>query len=340
MRVVNVAPKTGAIDVYRATALGAPLFSNVAFRDRTAFAPVPPGTIDLLGVPAGSTALQFLFIKEFGVVQGGSSSVYVMGNPGYGDHAVLPDSTRSIPTQGAFRFLLAAPSQSGLTAGLDIYVTTPGLTLDFTAATSATTDDAAQFKRATALQYQGSNDYTAYKPDTYEVRVMTGGTTTVLLDTTITLPAGGVETYVVNDDPDTRGAGADPDRRRGALTGRAYARSGRIRSKTGRDDGRGGGGRYARSGLREAFFAAASVPAAARAARSCTRRKTNKRRPTGVRLRVGVTRWGGAEVCCVFGVHQDIPRMRAASRLLCRAALLRWTICLLTMLSMIGTATA
>jgi len=203
VRVVNVAPKTGAIDVYRATALGAPLFSNVAFRDRTAFAPVPPGTIDLLGVPAGSTALQFLFIKEFGVVQGGSSSVYVMGNPGYEITAVLPDSTRSIPTQGAFRFLLAAPSQSGLTAGLDIYVTTPGLTLDFTAATSVTTDDAAQFKRATALQYQGSNDYTAYKPDTYEVRVMTGGTTTVLLDTTITLPAGGVETYVVNDDPDT-----------------------------------------------------------------------------------------------------------------------------------------
>src|SRR4030095_16406378 len=49
---------------------------------------------------------------------------------------------------------------------------------------------------------------------------------------------------------------------------------------------------------------------------------------------------GGAECCCVFGVHQDIPRMRAARRLLCRAALLRWTICLLTMLSMIGTATA
>ncbi len=33
--------------------------------------------------------------------------------------------------------------------------------------------------------------------------MMEGGTTTVLLDTTMTLPAGGVQTYVVNDDPDT-----------------------------------------------------------------------------------------------------------------------------------------
>jgi hypothetical protein len=203
VRVVHVAPKTGPLDVYRATQLSAPLFTNLAFRDRTAFALVPQGTIDLLGVPAGSTALQFLFIKEFAPAQGSSSSLYVMGNPGYEVTAVLSDSTRSIPTQGAFRFIVAAPSRSGITTGLDIYVTTPGLTLDFNASTSATTDDAAQFKRASALVYQAFSDYTAYKPDTYQVRVMEGGTTTVLLDTTMTLPAGGVQTYVINDDPDT-----------------------------------------------------------------------------------------------------------------------------------------
>jgi hypothetical protein len=202
VRVVQVSAATPALDVYRASSLSTPLFGNLAFRDHSDFALVPEGTIDLLGVPAGSTALQFLFIKEFALTQGTSLSTYVIGPAGAVATAVLSDSTRSIPTQGSFRFLVAAPSQSG-TTGTDIYVTTPGLTLDFTAATSATTDDAAQFKRGTGLLYLGSTDYTTYKPDTYQVRVMTTGTTTVLLDTTITLPAGGVQTYVVNDDPDT-----------------------------------------------------------------------------------------------------------------------------------------
>lgn len=203
VRVVHVSAQTPALDVYRSTVLTAPLFSNLAFRDHTAYAPVPEGTVDLLGVPAGSTALQFLFIKEFAVVQGSSSSLYVIGPSTSLVSSVLTDSSRSVPTQGAFRFLVAAPSRLNSTTGLDIYVTTPGLTLDFTAATSATTDDAAQFERATALVYQNSTDYTAYKPDTYQVRVMEGGTTTVLLDTTMTLQAGGVTTFVVNDDPDT-----------------------------------------------------------------------------------------------------------------------------------------
>jgi hypothetical protein len=202
IRVVQVSAATPALDVYRATALGAPLVSNLAFRDRSDYLPVPVGTIDLLGVPAGSTTLQFLFIKEATLVQGSSTSAYVMG-PASSTAAVLEgDDRRSVPTQASYRFLLAAPSQSGQ-AGVDVYVTTPGLTLDFTSATSVTTDDAAQFKRASALGYQGISDYSAYKPDTYQVRVMTTGTTTVLLDTTITLPAGGVTTYVINDDPGT-----------------------------------------------------------------------------------------------------------------------------------------
>jgi hypothetical protein len=203
VRVVHVSAATQPLDVYRSTVLDAPLFSNLAFRDHTDYSAVPPGTIDLLGVPAGSTALQLLFIKEFGIVQGSSSTVYVMGPASSVVTSVLTDSRRSIPTQGAFRFLVAAPSRIGSTTGLDVYVTTPGLTLDFNSSTSETTDDAAQFKRAAALAYQSSNDYTAYKADTYQVRIMEGGTSTVLLDTTIALPAGGVETYVVNDDPDT-----------------------------------------------------------------------------------------------------------------------------------------
>ncbi len=203
LRVVHVSAETPALDVYRATVLDAPLFGNLAFRDRSDYARVPQGTIDLLGVPAGSTALQFLFIKEFGLVQGSSSSVYVIGPANAVVNSVLGDNRRSIPTQAAFRFLVAAPSRIGITAGLDVYVTTPGQSLDFNAPTTETTDDAAQFRRASALAYQAFNDYAALKPGTYQVPMMEGGTTTVALDTTMTLPAGGVQTYVVNDDPDT-----------------------------------------------------------------------------------------------------------------------------------------
>lgn len=203
VRVVHVSGATPGLDVYRSTVLDAPLFSNLAFRDRSDYAPVPQGTIDLLGVPAGSTALQFLFIKEFSVAQGSSSSLYVMGPASSLVSSVAADNRRSIPTQGAFRFLVAAPSRIGSATGLDVYVTTPGLALDFNSSTSTTTDDAAQFKRASALAYQSANDYTAYRPGTYQVRMMEGGTTTAVLDTTMTLPAGGVQTYVVNDDPDT-----------------------------------------------------------------------------------------------------------------------------------------
>jgi hypothetical protein len=203
VRVVQVSAATPALDVYRASQLSAPIISNLAFRDHSAFLDAPTGVTDLLGVPAGSTNLQFLFIKEFTLSQGVSNSLYVVGPAGAVTGVVTTDSRRSIPTQAAFRFLVAAPSRSGLTNGLDIYVTTPGLALDFTSATTATTDDAAQFRRGTAVLYTGAIDYTAYKAGTYQVRIMDGGTTTVLLDTPITLPAGGVQTYVVNDDPDT-----------------------------------------------------------------------------------------------------------------------------------------
>jgi hypothetical protein len=202
VRVVHVSATTPALDVYRASSLNAPLVSNLPFRDRSDFTNVPVGTIDLLGVPTGATGLEFLFIKEFAVTQGLSYSAYVVGPVATVGAVVTSDGRRSIPTQASFRFLVAGPSRSG-TGGLDVYVTVPGQTIDFNSSTTATTDDAAQFRRASALLYQASTDYFTLKPDTYQVRMMEAGTTTVVLDTTISLPAGGVQTYVVNDDPDT-----------------------------------------------------------------------------------------------------------------------------------------
>jgi hypothetical protein len=132
-----------------------------------------------------------------------SYSAYAIGPVATVDATVLADTRRSVPTQAPFRFLNAAPSRNGVD-GLDLYVTVPGLVLDFnTTDDKDTSDDAPQFKRASAWGYKTSTDYTTYKPGAYRVRFMAMGTSTVLLDTTIALPAGAVQTYVLNDDPDT-----------------------------------------------------------------------------------------------------------------------------------------
>ena len=203
VRVVQVSATSPPMDILRASSLNAPLATNLMFRDHTDYVNVPEGDVDLLATPTGSTSLQFLFLEEFQSVQGTSYSAYAIGPVATVDATVLTDMRRSVPTQASFRFLNAAPSRDGLD-GLDIYVTAPGLVLDFDSTDDKdTTDDALQFKRASAWLYKASTDYTTYKPGTYHVQFMATGTTTVLLDTTITLPAGGVQTYVLNDDPDT-----------------------------------------------------------------------------------------------------------------------------------------
>ena len=203
VRIVQVSATSPAMDIFRSSSLNAPLATNLVFRDHTGYINVPPGDVDLLAAPTGATSLQFLFLEEFQATQGLSYSAYAIGPVATVDATVLSDNRHSVPTQSTFRFLNAAPSRDGAD-GLDLYVTVPDLNLDFDSTDDKdTTDDAPQFRRATAWAYKGSTDYTTYKPGTYRVRMMTTGTSTVVFDTTITLPAGGVQTYVLNDDPDT-----------------------------------------------------------------------------------------------------------------------------------------
>ncbi|MEJ1966750.1 MAG: DUF4397 domain-containing protein [Gammaproteobacteria bacterium] len=203
VRFVNVSADSVPMDVIRGSSLSTPLAQNVAFRDRSSYVNVPDGDVDLIGFPTGATGLNFLFLEEFQATQGLSYTSYAIGPLATVDAEVLTDSRRSVPTQSSFRFLNAAPSLDG-SDGLDIYVTVPGLVLDFDSTDDKdTTDDAPQFKRAGPWTYKSSTDYTIYKPATYQVRFMATGTTRVVLDTTITLPAGGLQTYVLLDDPDT-----------------------------------------------------------------------------------------------------------------------------------------
>jgi len=202
VRVVHVSSDTPALDVIRGSSLNTPLAQNVAFRDHSPYVRVPTGEVDLIAVPTGGTNV-FLFVEEFTAARGGAYSAYAIGPLATVDARVLTDDRRSVPTQSKFRFLNAAPSQiEG--DGVDIYVTLPGQALDFDSTDDKdTTDDATQFRRATALTYSSSSDFAILQSGTYQVRIFATGTSRMLLDTQITVADGSVQTIVLNDDRDT-----------------------------------------------------------------------------------------------------------------------------------------
>jgi len=199
VRVVHVSPDTPALDIIRASSQSLPIATNLAFRDRSDYVKVPNGDVDLIAQPAGGATAVFLFLEEFTAVAGGSYSAYAVGPLASVDAQVLADDRRKVPTQAKFRFFNAAPSQIGKD-GIDIYVTVPGLKLDFDSTDDKdTTDDAGQFRRATGLAFHGPTDSSVYKAGTYEVRVMAAGTSRVLLDTPLTLVNGTVQTLALID---------------------------------------------------------------------------------------------------------------------------------------------
>ena len=202
VRVVHVSSDTPALDVIRGSSFNTPLARNIAFRDHSSYVNIPTGEVDLIAVPTGGTNV-FLFVEEFAALRGGAYSAYAVGPLATVDARVLTDDRRRVPTQSRFRFLNAAPSQQD-GDGVDIYVTLPGQTLDFDSTDDTDTkDDAAQFRRATTLTFSFSSDYVTLKSGTYQVRVAATGTSRMLLDTQITVNDGSVQTYVLNDDPDT-----------------------------------------------------------------------------------------------------------------------------------------
>jgi hypothetical protein len=203
VRFVHTSADSPPLDIIRGSSLNTPIAENIAYRDRSDYVHVPDGEVDLIGTPADATGLVFLFLEEFQASVGLSYSAYAVGPLATVDAQVLTDTRRSIPTQGSFRFLNAAPSVED-EDGLDLYVTLPGQTLDFDSSDDTdTTDDAGGFRRAAAFGYRGTTDYFTLKPGTYQVRFMDTGTSRVVMDTTITVPAGGVQTYVLNDDLET-----------------------------------------------------------------------------------------------------------------------------------------
>jgi hypothetical protein len=201
VRVVHVAPGSPAFDVYQGSTEDGPIAPNIAFRGTSPYVNVPVGDVDLIALPAGSTTFKIVFVEEFTAAINASYSAYTVGPQGSVDAFVLTDSRRSVPTQSAFRFFNVAPSLKDSDA-LDVYLTLPGQALDFTSSTTATTDDAAQFKRST-IGYKGVTDFIPLKSGTYEVRMTPTGTSRFVLDTTITVQDGSVQTFALIDDQDT-----------------------------------------------------------------------------------------------------------------------------------------
>jgi hypothetical protein len=202
VRVVHVSADSTAFDIYRGSSLTTPVAQNVAFRDHSPYVHVPVGEVDLIALPAGSTSVVIVFVEEFASISNASFSAYTVGNQGFVDAIVLTDDRRSIPTQSKFRFFHAAPSLDGEDA-LNVYVTLPDQSLDFTSSTTDTNDDASRFLRGS----MGYRDVTAepviLKSGTYRVRMAPVGTSRIELDATITVQDGSVQTYVLIDDPET-----------------------------------------------------------------------------------------------------------------------------------------
>lgn len=201
VRAVHVSPDSGAFDIYRNSSLNSPIALGLAFRDTSPYSNVPTGEVDLIAQPASATSVTILFVEEFSAIANTSYSAYTVGRQGSVDALVIADDRRSVPTQSKFRFLNAAPSLDGEDA-LDVYVTLPDQSLDFTASTTATTDDAAQFKRG-SIAYKSTTDPAVLKSGTYRVRLAPAGTSRIVLDSAITLQDGSVQTFVLIDDPDS-----------------------------------------------------------------------------------------------------------------------------------------
>jgi uncharacterized protein DUF4397 len=201
VRVVHVSPDSGNFDVFADSTLKSPIATDIAFRDKSAYTPVPKGDVDLFALPASSTGV-ILFVEEFTATAGTSSSGYAVGRQGSTDFFVTADDRRSVPTQSSFRFLNVAPSESGLD-GLDVFVTLPGQTIDFNASTSTTADDAATFKKGTILYKAVPTPAIVLRSGTYQVRMARTGTSNIVLDTSITVQDGSVTTFALIDDPET-----------------------------------------------------------------------------------------------------------------------------------------
>jgi len=201
VRAVHVSPDSGNFDIFRSSSLTTPIAANIAFRGTSPYAKVPVGDVDLVAMPASSTAVTIIFVDEFTSLSNNSYSAYTVGNQGDVDALVLTDNRRSVPTQSTFRFLNVAPSLNGQD-GLDVYLTLPGQTLDFTTTDANNANKASKFKRGT-IAYKGSLDFITLKSGTYEVRMTPTGTSRIVLDTPITVTDGSVQTLALIDDRET-----------------------------------------------------------------------------------------------------------------------------------------
>lgn len=197
MRVVHVSPDSGPFDVFR-NSTATPIATNVAFRGVSPYANVPSGDVDVFAMPSGSQAVTILFVAAPAPIADNNYSLYTVGNQGDVDAVVLTDDHRSVPTQSQFRFLNAAPSLNGQDA-VDVYLTLPGQTLDFTTTDTNNANMASKFKRGT-IAYKAATDAIVLKSGAYEVRMTPTGTSRIVLDTPLTVQDGSVQTLALIDD--------------------------------------------------------------------------------------------------------------------------------------------
>lgn len=199
MRFLNVSHDSPPLNLIRAGGQREPVAQSVAFRDGSGYVPVPRGETDLIATPSADPAA-FLFLEELTTAAHASYSVYAVGGFADGDGLILIDQRHSAPTQARFRFAHAAASLDD-EEGVDVYVTPPGLKLDFDAGDDEDeSDDAAVFRKFAGVGFPAATDYLTLEAGRYEVHFAATGTSRLLLEgAPFQVVNGDVTTYVLHD---------------------------------------------------------------------------------------------------------------------------------------------
>jgi hypothetical protein len=185
MRVANMIPDSGAVDVYLGPTTNPPLFANVPYGTVTGYLQVPPDTVTVNVTAAGSTAV--LYQVDITPVGGEARTFYVSGTEATPTSLVsrnVLESLRPITQAAQFAIVAAAPSAGSV----DIYLTAAGQPIT----------DVAPILTGALL----ANNLVAVGTGDYDVTVTRAGSTVALFGPTrVSLDAGNVYDSVIFDSP-------------------------------------------------------------------------------------------------------------------------------------------
>jgi major membrane immunogen (membrane-anchored lipoprotein) len=194
LRLANVSPDAGAIDLIVGDEVTDVFAANVAYDSASAYGELTTDPFNSITTPTGNPGV-FYFVNTFTGVAGRSSTLYAQGPLSSIRGILFSDDRRSVPTEARFRFLHVAQSEEDY--ALDIYLQRAGETLDLT-------DDDAPGPNVADLAYRGLSDPLILDEGSYQAYFTRANDTDIALGpVALTLTDGAVQTLVLTDSPDS-----------------------------------------------------------------------------------------------------------------------------------------